>query len=586
MLFRRLLRTAFVAGLAAAASSAACSGKKNTELVIAIQTDMRIPKDLDAVTLEIADQNGNMFMRQSFLVGPDGLHLPATIGVVAKSPSDVIDITVTGQFGDLYPEDKEQHGHVVRRARFSFAEGRTGLVRMPLRFSCYDFQHNCTDGQTCVAGVCKVISAIDGASLPEFTPDQVYGAGSNTDGVGGKCWDPATCLQANVVLAKSHDDTSTGECFFPIGSAPVDGADGGVTGDPDGSAPRDAGGSFKFKALDPTKPLNVFMVVTEKDHGFCDDTGTCRVPLDQDVEEGWHYDDSKTNVVLPIGLCTKIAAGAHLEASDACETKVPNLPLCDVDSKLSVGSGPDAGSGDAAVDAGDDASFDAAPTDAGSDGSATLDSGAGDKCGVPTGGMPATTDALLAGYTFAPGSVGVDQTGGTPLTAGGKVGGLALAVDSCPGNELDFDGTTYLQGNVPKLASTTNGFTISYWLNTIGTALPPNETVLSTLTPNTGFEFGSDASGQPFGIAYFTGGVVNMTVTGVPVSPGWHHVVTQWMGAGQPIRTYIDGFLVSTSTTPVGTFKPAALLSIGRTRYPTVGKPLTLPLGDLRIYGH
>jgi hypothetical protein len=557
MFLRRFLRTAFVAGLAAylGTSAAACSGKKNTELVIAIQTDLRIPKDLDAISLEIADRNGNMFVRQSFLVGPDGLHLPATIGVVANDPSDVIDVTVTGQFGDLYPEDKEQHAHVIRRARYSFAEGRTGLVRLPLRFSCYD--QSCGDGQSCVAGVCKVVSTIEGSTLPEFTAEQVYGPGADSDGNGGKCWDPVTCFQADIDLGAPNPGEN-GECFFPL---------------PDHM---------------PTDMFNVFMVV--KDRGFCDASGTCRVVLDQDQEEGWHLDDTGKKVVLPVGLCTKLAApGAKLQGGHGCEIKTSSLPLCDVDRKTAVGSGPstDAGS-DGSVIA-DDGLPDASDTDAGADdvgpsfdsGASSLDSGI-DTCGLGPTSTPPTSDMLLAGYRFLPGSTTANMTGGPPLTFSGAVGASGSGM-SCPAAGVSFDGTNYATATIATLDKA-SAFTVSAWVRASG-SLPANGTIVSTAATSSGLELGTDASGVLTGSANIGGTLYTASATGFTVTDGWHQVVFQWQ-VGSPLRLFIDGSLRGSMSVPTtASFNAGTNLSIGRRSFAPAGKYWTGNLGDIRFYG-
>src|SRR5438477_2562403 len=60
---------------------AACNGKKNNELILALQTDLSIPKDVDTIRIEVV-QAGKTLFQQDYPVGPDGAHIPATLGVV------------------------------------------------------------------------------------------------------------------------------------------------------------------------------------------------------------------------------------------------------------------------------------------------------------------------------------------------------------------------------------------------------------------------------------------------------------------------------------------------------------------------
>lgn len=342
----RRLRNALIASslslLTAASLLSACSGKKNTELVVAVQTDLRVPKDLNAVTVRVISVGAVQF-EHTYEVGPSGLHLPATIGVVPQDPGNLqpIDVELIGRFSSD-PDPATRVERVIRKARLTFAKDRVGLVRLPLRFSCYD-KTGCSSDQTCVAGACVPVPTIEGATLPDYSAEQVFGAGGS-DNQTGACWDADVCLAGSTPIGATTDP-----CVFDLASAPVPtgGDDAGIgpmdaTAMPDAPAMADAGadpgadaspsfdgGKMPFKALDGSKPITVVLAQSGGTLGFCSG-GVCRIPLDFDPDEGWSWtDDSHTKVRLAQGLCAKLGAGLRVEATDACATKVASMPFCD-----------------------------------------------------------------------------------------------------------------------------------------------------------------------------------------------------------------------------------------------------------------
>ena len=296
------IRRAFAASILplAALSSAACSGKKNTEIVVAIQTDLRVPKDLNAITLRVISR-GAVQYQESHVVGPTGLHLPGTIGLVPDNADDLqpIEVQVVGQWSEE-PDPRLRKERVLRKLRVTFAKGRVGLVRIPLKFACYDVT-GCKEAESCLGGVCVPTPLIEGATLPEYTPEEVFGPGGS-EGNLAVCWDGAKCLAPARPIAPTADS-----CVFSL-----------------------AGGG-SFATFDPARPITIALT-TSNGLGYCD-SGTCRVALEEDELEGFTWTDgTKTQIRLAPGLCTRVRDGKGsivVQATDACEAKTAKTPYCE-----------------------------------------------------------------------------------------------------------------------------------------------------------------------------------------------------------------------------------------------------------------
>lgn len=298
----RLVALAAVVGAASFAFAGACSGKKNTEIIIGVQSDVRVPKDIDEVQVRVL-VDGVVVFDPRTPVGPSGASLPGSFGVVAGSdrPAPIV-VEVLGW--------SNGNPRVLRRARLTFVQGRTLLLRMPLNFACYD-KLDCPEDQTCVAGSC-VDAFVESASLSDYvSATQIFGngAGSGVDA----CFSAEECLPSTSQVASA----GTACAFY----APHGGGDGT-------SAPI----AFTPVVVLPSSATTL---------GYC--VGTyCWIPLDHDAQEGWEWtDETKTTFVVAPGLCTKMTElGGHLGVTTACGEKTPERPVC---TPLSGGSGTDAG---------------------------------------------------------------------------------------------------------------------------------------------------------------------------------------------------------------------------------------------------
>ena len=308
--------------------ASACAKKKTTELVVAVQTDVQVPKDLDSVKVKVLSFGAVQF-EQDYEVGPGGLKLPATIGIVpGKDDTQPVDIVIIGSF-----KGKQR---VLREARLKFASDRVVLMRMPLRFSCFE-KLDCATDQACVAGACQGID-IEVSKLPDFSNDDVFGPSGATNGSG--CFDPDVCLASSIALTALADDP----CTFDLRPA-VDGGTGGPSSGDDAGGPAiDGSPPSSPKSFDPSKPPTLLLRLDPtKPAGFCSG-GECKVPLDYDADEGWVFvDDAHTKVRLAGGLCQRLKDKAFLGvgATDACGTKTISTPFCDKPTT----SNPDSGVG-------------------------------------------------------------------------------------------------------------------------------------------------------------------------------------------------------------------------------------------------
>jgi hypothetical protein len=301
-------RSGFLAALMTAsglafAASGGCSAKKNTEIMVGVQTDVRVPKDIDEIQLRVLVDGVVVFDPRS-PVGDGQASLPGSFGVVAGSERGApIVVEVLGYV--------KGNTRVLRRARLTFVQGQTIFLRMPLKFACYDAE-SCPADQTCIGGECKPAD-VDSAQLPAYTSaTQIYGngAGSGSD----------TCFSAEECFASTFTPTSSGDgCTFVLAGATT--------------APS-ASGSFGVKRIDTTgTPFTpaIRFPNTSTSLGYCLPAGACFVPVDHDVDEGWEWIDATNqgSFKLATGLCTRMKAlGGTLVATMLCGEKTVERPVC------------------------------------------------------------------------------------------------------------------------------------------------------------------------------------------------------------------------------------------------------------------
>ena len=360
-------------GLVGTAIAGACAEPKGA-IMLAINTDMRAPKDVNAVSVSIST---NGAIKHSFIgrVTPQGdVLLPATLAITEpEDKSASIRIRVMA-FQDRKPR-------VLRDIRTTVPTGgRTALLRIPLNFvndasavgeqlppgvvpdavpgtggtptggagggdgggqgvADFDFfgsfQPPCDDiqNQTIIDGECKD-SFVDAESLPDFTSEEEQ-LGNST--VVGSCFELARCFAISASVDGPALDGSA-----PAIPQPPPEAGAGSAPDPDAGGD---GGKAGFKSFglrpsavvldrntcvldlggaDPAR-LNLALVTPET--GECVRPGECYVPIDRGPA-GWK--DENGRVQLPRFVCALLdKKNLRLATStDVCAAKLDSNPIC------------------------------------------------------------------------------------------------------------------------------------------------------------------------------------------------------------------------------------------------------------------
>ncbi|WP_437947237.1 hypothetical protein WME98_41550 [Sorangium sp. So ce296] len=275
----------------------ACGGCGEVdEIVVAISTDLAVPKDFDVLQVQVDGKFNYAYRR---LGASDAeARFPATIGFFSSDAGgEAITIKVAARTngevqGDTGPV------RIVREVVTRIPKDRVALLTVPLDFLCdgsgrgagIDVESTCGDGMTCVAGAC-VPSEIDSSTLPDYSSRDVYGGGD------GECFDVTVC-------------------FAEATPAEVDTAGCTIAGD--GAGPR-----------------NVALETAGRD-GICDgdeddEDRRCLVALNADSDNGFQV-EADGRIQLPPKVCEqmaqkKIAAVLTAPATD-CAQKTAGLTTC------------------------------------------------------------------------------------------------------------------------------------------------------------------------------------------------------------------------------------------------------------------
>jgi hypothetical protein len=272
----------------------ACTTSKG-ELVVSVQTDMDLPKDIDEIYLEVS-AHGMVYLGSQYRVGKGEQQIPATMGVLAgANPADPVRIRLMGR--------KAGHIRVLREVVTTVPGDRIATLRMPIQWLC-DGQatedpanpntsaaSTCPDGQTCIAGSCQP-AKVESAKLPDYDPTQIFG-GASAPGSGGECLD-------------------TVGCFASGAAAPVDMATCSI--------PKPAGGMG----------INVALVQGPDGAGICG-PGACLLPLDANATDGTGWIGTPDGrILLPPAACDRMAKGliGSVAVTTACHTKTQAIPTC------------------------------------------------------------------------------------------------------------------------------------------------------------------------------------------------------------------------------------------------------------------
>ncbi len=327
------------AGLSGALVLLSCSAPAKGALVLAISTDMQIPKDIDVVSVYITTNGAPKF---DYLgrVAPDGtVSIPATLAVVEPdNPSDQVRIRVIAFQTQANGDAKAR---VLRDVLTTVPHQRTALLSLPLSFlddgsgigtlpgnqvpgpggapegeTSFDptqIQSSCdfSNGQTSVDGVC-VSASVDSSTLADYSDALVFGDGGSA--TSPACFNVATCFAGATPVAVT---TAGGACSFPL--------------------PQSASASNLGVAIATSGSGATGVPVGSLDV----------VPLESDAQGGMYSVAGGTVTLVP-GVCAKLMLpGASLVTSEACLPKVEASPLCETpgDAGTVLEAGPEAEAG-------------------------------------------------------------------------------------------------------------------------------------------------------------------------------------------------------------------------------------------------
>jgi hypothetical protein len=360
----------------------ACADKKGA-LILAINTDMKAPKDVNAVSVTVST---NGAIKHSFIgrVTPDGeVLLPATLAIV--QPDDA-----SASIRVRVMAFQERKPRVLRDVRTTVPrDGRTGLLRIPLNF----INDGMLSGPMLPNGVLPPTGSTGGGPSGGTSGGGggTSGSGGGTSGSGGgtsggmsssgdtvgsgaagydffgsfqppcpdienqtvidgECKDNAIDPAAlpdyddTLVFGSGKDGSDHAGCFdMPTcyggasqvqggGSttmAPVDGRDAGA----------DSGIGMKTVSLTGVTidtstcsvngvadPSQLNLAIVTPDTGECVRPGECYIPIDQGPS-GWHVENGR--IQLPSLVCKLLGKGLRLFASSGtCRAKTENQPIC------------------------------------------------------------------------------------------------------------------------------------------------------------------------------------------------------------------------------------------------------------------
>ena len=420
--------------------------------MVALSTDMSVPKDVTALRVKIK-VGSEVRYEYDFFIAPDGeFHLPGTVAVVEGSkPAEVVQVEVVG----IRNSKRTPEARVFAKITTTVPRERIALLRVPIQWLCdetavddgsQEYLSSCApeggEETSCVAGTCTSTN-VDERALPSYTPAQVYGGGSSPSDPVARCFDVTSCFSHSEEVAPDADCT--------------------------------------LSLADDGKPLNFALVPASAD-GICDardPLSPCYVVLDNMERWGWTLQSAppppsgQRIVQFPPGVCQALKNGraSALRRALECESKTPIFPSCGPWSEIQPATPNTGGGGGAGGNAGAE-QVGAEPGGASSRGGASGRGGTSGRGGASSGGTvgsggtiegnagsigaAATSNGGSASGGMPQGgaSTGLAGTGGKSSAGGGASGAAASGMAGNGGSggaaqgaeaiSLPFDGTRVL----------------------------------------------------------------------------------------------------------------------------------------------
>jgi len=273
-------------------------------LVLSLETDLAVPKDIDRIHLSIA-QDGRVVREEDHAIGSGQTLLPAELRVAYPGNERPLLIQATAYRGD--------EARIERSAITPVPRSFIGLLRLPFSYLCdgtalSEGGSSCGPGNTCNMGSCGT-AALDVADLPQYQPQRPAAQSGNHPLPDGG-------LSPNQIGDGSPDAAASGcfdvsACFASAQLVEID-----VTTC-----------TFQLPPEAASERVSVSLVLPLGSAGICDN-GSCFVPLDLD-SGGYSFGDGG-DVLLPQGVCDKLLTGVPLRAavSVSCGPKTSKHPPC------------------------------------------------------------------------------------------------------------------------------------------------------------------------------------------------------------------------------------------------------------------
>ncbi|AKT36185.1 uncharacterized protein CMC5_002990 [Chondromyces crocatus] len=290
----------------------ACAGSKG-QLMVAFQTDMSVPKDIDQIRIVATLEGAVVFEGRYGRDENEQIRLPATLGFLTPDdPSRPLKLRVIATRGG---DDQVQ---ILRELVTTIPEDRTALLHLPIQFLCYGaaeverdengqakrdendqviVKSTCEEGKTCIAGSC-VAQELPSDELPEFTTQAVFGGGTGQGD--GLCFDTVRCFSNAASVTFDLDEF------------------------------RNTGGET-CRATLPTPDTTINLALLTQGGGICG-SSACYVPLDAESDAGFRVDAGWLQ--LPKAVCAQAEAQKLLGVAvspageGTCQQKLTGLPTC------------------------------------------------------------------------------------------------------------------------------------------------------------------------------------------------------------------------------------------------------------------
>src|SRR5687768_1291182 len=211
---RRMARALLVTSPLLVLPGFGCSAEKakaKGQIMLALQSDMALPEDVDQVRIQVSVQGATRF-DQTYVVGSDrtAAKMPSTLGLVASDdPSEPVEIRVLGLRG--------RQARTLSKTITTIPDSRIAMLRVPIQWLCDEqveqqdedvFVSTCPDDdegeeQACVAGECEPVF-VASSSLPTFDPELVFG-GAEREGEGGACFPTEACFDRGFEVEPDVD---------------------------------------------------------------------------------------------------------------------------------------------------------------------------------------------------------------------------------------------------------------------------------------------------------------------------------------------------------------------------------------------